>query len=354
MTKVSWPPSGGSSTIAWVNRGEWDGVTAYVKGSIVTHGVTGTWLAAADAAIGDEPGVAATWVAILPALATGAVGPVGPAGPAGPPGAPGAQGAQGDPGVVGPPGFPGARGPKGDPAPVGSPTIQWNDLAVEGDWVPDPVAPPQWAIEADATVWLRGAASGGSSTLVTHVPDVILPATAHWWDGYFQRARLLGRTYAAPQLGSIMADEVNTTVTLDTSYVAATSFVSASADGSLRFLRVVGGKTYVFGTFIKAAGLAMETALGIVGDPGIASHLVARLPLYGYVGGAALPASAGLESQVRMKVDSAVVETPPLTLASYPGHDTAALFFNDPGTNYDDKLVAFDFLPMLYNSDWVA
>lgn len=356
MPKITWPPSGGTSTVAWVYEGNYDPALAYAEGSIVTDGGV-TWLAARAILIGEMPGTADGWAVVLPALALGPVGADGPAGPPGPAGPAGAAGAPGDPGPAGPRGFPGARGPQGAPAPVGAAALQWSPIALENDWTADATAPPEWAMETDGTIWVRGSATGGTTTTVAHLPDVALPPYSHWWDGYFQRARILGPNYAPPQRGAILADEVNTTVTLDTSYMTGTAFIGEEAHGGLRFVRNSVGETYLFGQLTKSVGQVFGNVPAndfSVAQPPATADVVTTVPLYRYLEGgrSIVPTSGPFADGATISVDGSAPT--PLALGFQPIHGDEGVLYMDDGGSADltGNLVVITFTPLKYTSDF--
>lgn len=208
MSKVAWPPQPSNPSIdgtVWHYRGAYALAQAYVLGDLVTSG-TIMYLATAGIPAGARPGTDARWVLIT----VGAQGERGQQGVPGADGANGAPGAQGDKGATGPVGTPGGLGP-----------FTWNDIDLSSNgWTADPTNPPQIAIDATDTVWLRGEATpptDSDDTTITSLPTWARPPYKHDYDAFYQRVQIFGDHFGTSG-GLVMADDIDHAVHLATSF----------------------------------------------------------------------------------------------------------------------------------------
>lgn len=213
MSQITWPPTATAvQLIPWSFWGPYDPATDYPKSAVVTYNGD-TWLAADDVAAGDAPGPGKPeWGLLVVHGADGADGADGAGGPAGP---------QGVPGLDAPP-------------PVYDDALVWTDIVLENGWVADPDDPPQWAMEADGTVWLRGTANDGTNSIVGHLADAQLPADRHVWGGSSDTGGTVnGMTFTLEAHGAIVARASSTTIHLSTSYKNATAVSGGSGNSGV-------------------------------------------------------------------------------------------------------------------------
>ncbi len=216
MAQITWPPSATAVTlIPWSLYGDYTPDGEYPRGAVVLYNGD-TWLAEDDVPTDDPPDEAKPeWSLLIRKGADGADGADGAVGPAG---------------VAGPQGVPGL-----DAIPsTWDSTLVWTDIAMENDWVADADDPPQWAMEADGTVWLRGTATDGSNSIVGHLADAQLPADRHVWGGSSDTGGTVnGMSFTLEAHGAIVARASSTTIHLSTSYKNATAVSGGSGNSGV-------------------------------------------------------------------------------------------------------------------------
>lgn len=188
--------------VPWRYRGAFKSGTAYRTGDLVTTGNT-MYLATVDIVAGSTVASDLRWAPVSVAAQ-------------GPPGLDGAQGLTGPPGANGPDGPRGDTGPPGAPSNLGS--FIWTDLVLENGWTAVPGNPPQWARDASNTVWIRGEVDNDLATtgVITHVPELVTPASTHQFVGFYQNVQILGAAFA--NAGAIVAAAPSNAAHLATSY----------------------------------------------------------------------------------------------------------------------------------------
>lgn len=389
--KYTWPPSTVPVAQEFDYLGRWEAGT-YVRGDIVTDDAGDAWLALGETS--DEPtDLSDQWVKATVAASTGPKGPDGPAGDAGADGAAGGDGADGAPGpdgdqgpqgddgptgATGPQGVPGPRGPK---AISSEPPIFWNDLDLLHGWTADSSNPPQWGLESDGTLWLRGQVQFDTATGVvvaqlpipTNTGLASLPTQDHFWDGVSyddgQRAVLRGKTDADP--GQLEAAIFTEHLDLSTSVrVFPDSGLGPQAwplddplTGSLYYVNS-NCSFRLFGYFKKPSGTAFDSLVPVfpvdydMTDPahpvplfGADHRLVLMIPTVYPAGASDFPAMSN--QHIHVSVDGgAFTKIECYSRTTLTGHADHCELGAILPSDYEDSDVLVYFEPLTYHGCW--